>query len=205
MQNIYKYELGKGSKAHILFSYFTFCLMWWRTIFCQIAYLLASKKKKELVISDLGDYNNIIKSLIFGKHSRNLFYHRMGRLSALYSWILPGDSSITLPFHCKIGANCHFVHNRNSHLNATAIGSGFICYPGVVIGAKNLKDKSTPTIGNNVTIGTGSVVVGNINIGDNVQIAANSFVNRSIPANCIIMGNPAKIVKKDGISVNIPL
>ena len=49
-----------------------------------------------------------------------------------------------------------------------------------------------PTIGNNVTIYAGAVIVGNIKIGDNVVIGANSFVNKDIPDNEVWAGIPAK-------------
>ena len=53
-----------------------------------------------------------------------------------------------------------------------------------------------PTIGNNVVIGAGAVIIGGITIGDNVMIGANSVVLESIPSNVTVVGIPAKIVKK---------
>ena len=62
-----------------------------------------------------------------------------------------------------------------------------------------------PTIGNNVFIGAGAVVCGGITIGNNVQIGANAVVMKDVPPNCTVIGNPAIIVRKDGVRVNIPL
>ena len=79
----------------------------------------------------------------------------------------------------KIGKNCNIAH-------------------GVTIGQTNRgKLKGCPTIGDKVWIGTGSVIVGNINIGSNVLIAPNSYVNIDVPDNSLVIGNPAKIVKKE--------
>lgn len=181
----------KNSKGKTILRALKFILNWWRTLPCQIAYALSDNK--ETVISDFGNYGNIVKTLVFAKHNRNLFYHRMGRSSILYSWILPGDKSIKIPFSCTLGKCAHFVHNDSCHLNASQIGEGFVCYPHVVIGTKNLKLKEKPIIGNNVTIGTGAVVVGNIKIGDNVKIGANTVVCNNIPSNTIVYGNPAQI------------
>lgn len=50
------------------------------------------------------------------------------------------------------------------------------------------------TIGNNVFIGANSTILPNVKIGDNVIIGAGSVVSRSIPDNCVAVGNPAKIV-----------
>lgn len=51
-----------------------------------------------------------------------------------------------------------------------------------------------PTIGNDVWIGPNAVIVGKINIGDNVLIAANSYVNFDVPSNSIVIGNPGRII-----------
>lgn len=53
-----------------------------------------------------------------------------------------------------------------------------------------------PTLGNYVWIGPGSVLVGEIKIGNNVLIAPNSFVNFDVPDNSLVIGNPGKIIQK---------
>lgn len=168
-----------------------FVLNWWRTIPCQLAY--CTSNNKHLVISDFGSYHNMVCSLIFAKHNRNLFYHRMGRFSILYSWILPGDNSIKLPFSCRLGKHIHFVHNDSCHLNAKSIGDDFVCYPHVIIGSRSLASKGKPTIGSNVVVGSGAVIVGDVTIGDNVKIGANSVVTQDIPADSVVYGNPMKV------------
>ena len=52
------------------------------------------------------------------------------------------------------------------------------------------------TIGNNVFIGAGTVILPGVNIGDNVVIGAHSVVTKNIPSNCVAVGNPAKVIKK---------
>lgn len=52
----------------------------------------------------------------------------------------------------------------------------------------------TPTIGDRVWIGTGAVIVGKINIGQNVLIAPLTYVNCDVPNDCIVIGNPARII-----------
>jgi serine O-acetyltransferase len=54
-----------------------------------------------------------------------------------------------------------------------------------------------PTIGSNVYIGPGAKIFGAITIGDNVSIGANAVVNKNIPANCVVVGIPAQIIKEN--------
>ena len=191
---IYQENIFCKSKIHSILRLVIFVVNWWRTLPCQIAYVLSSSVLKNLILSDMGSYGNMVRTLVFAKHNRNLFYHRIGRVSIFFSWILSGDKTLRLPFSCRIGKHCHFVHNDTCHLNAASIGDDFVCYPHVVLGSKRLGDSGKPIIGNNVTIGTGAVVVGNITIGDNVRIAANAFVNNNVPSNCVVIGNPMQLL-----------
>jgi serine O-acetyltransferase len=79
----------------------------------------------------------------------------------------------------KIGKNCNVAHS-------------------VTIG-RNFKNgvMGLPTIGDRVWIGSGAAIVGKINIGSNVLIAPNSFVNIDVPPNSIVLGNPAIVIKKE--------
>lgn len=193
---VYKEKIFfKDSKEKTIFRTLKFLFNWWRTIPCQFAY--AMSKNKRMVKSDFGNYGNIVRTLVFAKHNRNLFYYRMGRSSILYSWILPGDKSLKIPFSCVIGEHVHFVHNDSCHLNAKYIGNDFTCYPHVIIGTKSLYNNEKPIIGNNVTIGSGAVVVGGIKIGNNVTIGANSFVYQDIPDNSKVIGNPIIFINNE--------
>ena len=55
-----------------------------------------------------------------------------------------------------------------------------------------------PKIGNCVSVGINSTVVGNITIGNDVMIAPNSFVNFDVPDHSVVLGNPGTIHHKEG-------
>ena len=76
------------------------------------------------------------------------------------------------------------------------IGDNCEIFQNVTIGS-NRKEKNgryMPTIGNNVSIGSGAVVVGAITIGDNVTIGANSYVANDVVDNVVVAGCPARII-----------
>ena len=75
------------------------------------------------------------------------------------------------------------------------IGDNVVIYHGVTLGAvKNTKDKRHPTILNDVMIGAGAKVLGNITIGNNVKIGANSVVTKDIDDNMVVVGIPGKCI-----------
>ena len=56
-----------------------------------------------------------------------------------------------------------------------------------------------PVIGDNVSIRAGAKVLGDIVLGDNVIVGAGAVVTKSVPPNCVVVGVPAYIIKRDGI------
>ena len=115
--------------------------------------------------------------------------------------------------HSKTGADIHpgatigksfFIdHATGVVIGETAvIGDHVIIYQGVTLGGvSSSKGKRHPTIGNNVVIGTGAIVLGNITIGNNVRIGAGSVVLKDIPDDSTVVGIPGEIVKHKGVSV----
>lgn len=90
-------------------------------------------------------------------------------------------------------------HAYNITINSNAkIGRNCNIHKGVVIGQANRGSrKGYPTIGDRVWIGINSAIVGNVNIGDDVMIAPNSFVNVDIPSHSVVFGNPCIIKHRD--------
>ena len=115
--------------------------------------------------------------------------------------------------HSKTGADIHpgatigksfFIdHATGVVIGETAvIGDHVIIYQGVTLGGVSAsKGKRHPTIGNNVVIGTGAIVLGNITIGNNVRIGAGSVVLKDIPDDSTVVGIPGEIVKHKGVSI----
>ena len=102
---------------------------------------------------------------------------------------------IDIAARTKIGRGFRIEHIGGIVINPDAvIGCNVTILNGVLIGAENRGRRAgVPTIGSDVWIGTNAVIVGNVNIGNNVLIAPNSFVNFSVPDNSIVIGNPAVI------------
>ena len=104
------------------------------------------------------------------------------------------SSKYNLELYGKYGENLRIWHG-NIILNGNCIiGNNVNLLGNNCIGAKKGK---APVIGNNVNVGFGSVIVGDVIIADNITIGANSFVNKSFrEEGVVIAGCPAKIIGK---------
>lgn len=87
---------------------------------------------------------------------------------------------IILSRDCRIGHNCSIAQNVTLGTGGTGEGRG------------------APTIGNRVFIGTHSVIVGRISIGEDAMICAGSVVMRDVAPRAVVVGNPARVVSFDG-------
>lgn len=84
----------------------------------------------------------------------------------------------------------------------TVVGDDCVLYQGVTLGGTgNECGKRHPTLGNNVTVGTGAKVLGNIQIGDNVRIGGNSVVVKDVPSDSTVVGIPGRVVRRNGCRV----
>ncbi len=99
----------------------------------------------------------------------------------------------------QIGEGLYIGHFGSLVINPDAkLGTNCNITNGVTIGQVNTgKLKGVPTIGNKVWIGSNAVIVGKIQIGSNVLIAPNAFVNFDVPDNSVVIGNPGQIHEKD--------
>jgi serine O-acetyltransferase len=96
-----------------------------------------------------------------------------------------------------IGRRCFIDHGMGVVIGETAeIGDDALLYQGVTLGGTGKeKGKRHPTIGDNVVIGTGAKILGNITIGDHTKIGAGSVVIRSVPDHSTVVGIPGRIVR----------
>ena len=162
----------------------------------------------QVAMEHRGIENKVYRSLFLGflflmtwdKTYRNIFYYRIKHWKYLIKWIAPPHDSFVIGTYAEIGPAMLGVHPFGSYINARKIGRNFVIKNNVTIGNKGFNEK--PIIGDNVEVNVNSVVFGKIQIGDNVIIGAGTVLNKSVPSNSIVVGNPAYIIKQNGIRVN---
>ncbi len=126
---------------------------------------------------------------------RNIFYFRYPQL-AILKFFYPGvRNCYFFMSKDKIGGGLILWHGFSTVINAISIGKNCEIWHNVTIGKKStLPISDKPIIGNNVKICANAVLIGAITIGDNVTIGAGSVVTKNIPPNSIVVGNPARIL-----------
>lgn len=148
---------------------------------------------------------NVVEVLLTypGFHAR--LWHRLAH--RLYRWRVPLIprmlSNLTrfftgIEIHpgAKIGEGLFIDHGMGVVIGETAeVGDDVTLYQEVTLGGTSLqKVKRHPTLGNNVVVGVGSKVIGNIVIGEGTKIGAGSVVVNSVPPHATVVGVPGRVI-----------
>lgn len=129
-----------------------------------------------------------------------LYNHRAYFLARLLSQIARFLTGIEIHPGAKIGAGVMIDHGMGVVIGETAeVGDGCTIYQGVTLGGTGKdKGKRHPTIGKNVTVGSGAKVLGPFEVGDGSKIASNAVVLGPLPPESTAVGVPARVVRVAG-------
>jgi serine O-acetyltransferase len=141
-------------------------------------------------------------ALLFIKPFRSVFRYRTVQQKpwlALFSWLVP-RSLPGIEIDGQIEGGLLLYHKMGCVLSPYKAGKNLTISQGVTVGKGNRSENgfNAPVIGDNVQLCTNAVVFGGINIGNNVIVGAGTVLNKSVPDNCTVVGNPAHIVRKNG-------
>ncbi len=138
-----------------------------------------------------------------GFHARQ--FHRIAH--TLFKWHIPFLprfishisrflTGIEIHPGATIGEGFFIDHGMGVVIGETSvIGDNVTLYQGVTLGGtSHLRAKRHPTLGNNVVVGVGAQVIGDITIGENSKVGAGSVVVSSVPANATVVGVPGRVV-----------
>jgi len=147
---------------------------------------------------------NSIEILIAYQGVHALILHRMANvlskrlrlLSRIISNYNRWITGIEIHPNAEIGKNIFIDHGMGIVIGETAIiGNNCHLYQGVTLGGTSTKrEKRHPTLKNNVTVGAGAKLIGNITIGENAKIGAGAVVISNVPDNATVVGVPAHVV-----------
>ena len=147
---------------------------------------------------------NIRSQLILASFRLAQICHRLPRAIrwmgwphlAFYEFIVVWELGIELNYKATIGPRLRLYHGMALAVHeAAVIGSDCVLRQCTTIGMRK-EAADVPTIGNNVNIGSNSVLIGRITIGDGAVIGAGSVVVHDVPPGAVVAGNPARILRE---------
>jgi serine O-acetyltransferase len=149
-----------------------------------------------------------LHAVIMHRFTQFLWRLKIPFLPRLLSQISRFWTGIEIHPGAKIGKGFFIDHGMGVVIGETTeIGNNCVLFHNVTLGGTGKhKGKRHPTLGNNVMVGTGAILLGPIKVGNNVKIGANTFIlMQDVPDNTTVAGTPGKIVKINGQSVSIKL
>lgn len=157
--------------------------------------------------------NNLLEVILCYPGLHALIMYRLAH--RLYKWNIPFFprlishltriiTGIEIHPAAKIGRRLFIDHGEGIVVGETTeIGDDVLIYQQVTLGGTGKeKGKRHPTIGNNVIIGAGAKVLGNITIGDNCRVGAGSVVIQNVPEHSTVVGVPGRIVHRTIVDEN---
>jgi len=162
----------------------------------------AAKSDIELILLYPG-----IHALIFYRFTNFLHKLKIPIIPRTISQLARFLTGIEIHPAAHIGRGLFIDHGMGVVIGETSIiGENVTLYQGVTLGGTGKeRGKRHPTIGNNVVIGTGAKVLGDISIGDNSYVGANAVVIKDVPPNSTIVGVPGRITKQEGKKIDLSL
>lgn len=145
-----------------------------------------------------------LQVLIFHRFSHWLYNLGLPVIPRLLSHVARFLTGIEIHPGAQIGKGVFIDHGMGVVIGETAIlGDYCLIYQGVTLGGTGKESgKRHPTLGENVVVGTGAKVLGNILIGNNVRIGAGSVVLRDVPSDATVVGIPGRVVYRAGAKVD---
>lgn len=152
-----------------------------------------------------GGFSSAASVLLFGKGFHALLSYRLqkrlmhlpciGKILAKIMWYLTSVwTACDISYQANIGGGVCIPHPTGVVIGSRVeIGSGSTIYQNVTLGTKSHEDMSYPKVGVDTFLGAGAVIIGDIRIGDDARVGANSVVMNDVPSNHLAVGVPAVI------------
>ncbi|MEJ5369776.1 MAG: serine O-acetyltransferase [Bryobacteraceae bacterium] len=136
-------------------------------------------------------------AILFHRLAHRLYKAGFTTLARIISQTSRFLTGIEIHPGAQIGRRFFIDHGMGVVIGETAIiGDDCLLYQGVTLGGTGKeRGKRHPTLGNNVVVGSGAKVLGNITIGNHVRIGAGSVVLKSVPDHSTVVGVPGRIVR----------
>lgn len=141
-----------------------------------------------------------VQALLAHRAAHALLEARVPLLPRFIAYVTRAVTGIEIHPAAAIGREFFIDHGSGVVIGETAVIGNFVTlYQGVTLGGTGFqRGKRHPTLGDNVTVGSGAKLLGPIAVGDGAKIGANTVVIEDVPPGATVVGNPGHPVKLEG-------
>ena len=183
----------------------------WRRVVSEVRADVAAARDRDPAAQGVSTFEILsswagVQALLAHRLAHALMESGVPLLPRAISYVTRAVTGVEIHPAAEIGGEFFIDHGSGVVIGETAkIGARVTLYQGVTLGGTGFQPgKRHPTLGDNVTVGSGAKLLGPIAVGDNAKIGANTVVVEDVPARATVVGNPGHPVRVEGRRVEGP-
>jgi serine O-acetyltransferase len=157
---------------------------------------LAARLREDGLLGTLVPLSFNRLALAFYRAASWCYRHHVPELPFVFYFVNHVLFGCEIHYAARIGRGFAICHSQGIVIGRHCVlGDRVRVYSGAVLGKKDA-GSGMPSVGSDVTIGAGAKLLGGIAIGSHVVVGANAVVLSDVPDNCVVAGNPARVVRE---------
>jgi serine O-acetyltransferase len=183
----------------------------WKRLISEIRADVTAARERDPAAQNVSSFEILtswagVQALLAHRAAHALLEARVPLLPRFIAYLTRAVTGIEIHPAAAIGREFFIDHGSGVVIGETVvIGNSVTLYQGVTLGGTGFqRGKRHPTLGDNVTVGSGAKLLGPIAVGDGAKIGANTVVIEDVPPGATVVGNPGHPVKLEGKRVEGP-
>lgn len=183
----------------------------WRRVVSEVRADVAAARDRDPAAQGVSTFEILsswagVQALLVHRAAHALLEARVPVLPRTIAYLTRALTGVEIHPAAQIGRSFFIDHGSGVVIGETAkIGDFVTLYQGVTLGGTGFqRGKRHPTLGDNVTVGSGAKLLGPIAVGDGAKIGANTVVVEDVPAGATVVGNPGHPVRVEGKRIEGP-
>jgi serine O-acetyltransferase len=183
----------------------------WKRLVAEVRADVAAARDRDPAAQGVSSFEILsswagVQALLAHRAAHALLEARVPLLPRTIAYVTRSVTGVEIHPAAQIGKRFFIDHGSGVVIGETAvIGNCVTLYQGVTLGGTGFqRGKRHPTLGDNVTVGSGAKLLGPIAVGDGAKIGANTVVVEDVPPNATVVGNPGHPVRVEGRKVEGP-
>jgi serine O-acetyltransferase len=183
----------------------------WKRVVSEVRADVAAARDRDPAAQNVSTFEILtswagVQALLAHRAAHALLEARVPLLPRAIAYLTRAVTGVEIHPAAQVGKELFIDHGSGVVIGETAkIGARVTLYQGVTLGGTGFqRGKRHPTLGDNVTVGSGAKLLGPIAVGDNAKIGANTVVVEDVPPGATVVGNPGHPVRVEGRRVEGP-